>query len=108
MKLESGPEISLKLTLTDLKKTKATQCSLIVHTSEVVARVRRSRIENKIEDVLREDQFGFRRGRGIGDAVGMLRTLSEQTSDIDGELCACFIDWQKTNDCKNWTTLMQV
>jgi hypothetical protein len=86
MKLESGPRISLKLTVTDLKKkTKATQCSnhltlsLIAHTAEVVARVLRSRIEKKIEDVLREDQFGFRRARAIGDAVGMLRTVSEQT-----------------------------
>ena len=93
------------------KKRKATQSSnqltvsLIAHTAQVVARVLRSRIGKKIEDVLREYQFGFRRGRGISYAVGILRTMSEQTSDIDGELCACFIDWQKNYGRVNWTKL---
>ena len=27
---------------------------------------------------------------------------------IDEELCACFIDWQKTFDCIKWTKLMQI
>jgi len=74
----------------------------------VVARILRSRIEKKIEDLLREDQFVFRRGRGIGDAVGMFRTMSEQTSNIDGELCACFIEWQKDYGRVNWTKLMLI
>jgi hypothetical protein len=28
--------------------------------------------------------------------------------DIDEELCACFIDWQKAFDHVNWTKLMQI
>jgi hypothetical protein len=43
----------------------------------------------------REDQFGFRRGKGARDAIGMLRILSERTLEIDEELYVCFIDWQK-------------
>jgi len=31
------------------------------------------RIERKIEAVLGEDQFGFRRGKGTSDAIGMMR-----------------------------------
>jgi hypothetical protein len=31
------------------------------------------RIERKIEDVSGEDRFGFRRGKGTRNAVGMLR-----------------------------------
>jgi len=58
----------------------------------------RRRIERKIEDVLREDQFGFRRGKGTRDAIGMLRIISEQNLKIEAELCVCFIDWQKTFD----------
>jgi hypothetical protein len=34
-----------------------------------------------MEDVLGEDQFGFRRGTGIWDATGMLRIISERTLD---------------------------
>jgi hypothetical protein len=40
--------------------------------------------------------------------LGMLRIISERTLDIDEELCACFIDWQKAFDYVNWTKLMQI
>jgi hypothetical protein len=42
----------------------------------MVARILRG-IQRKVEDVLGEDQFGFRRGKGTGDAIGMLRIISE-------------------------------
>jgi hypothetical protein len=66
------------------KKPKATKCSnhhtisLIAHTAKIVARIPR-RIEMKTEDALGEDQFGFRRGKGTTDAIGMLRIISERT-----------------------------
>jgi hypothetical protein len=47
------------------KKPQATKCSkhrtigLIAHRAKILGR----RIERKIEDVLGEDQFGFRRGK---------------------------------------------
>jgi hypothetical protein len=61
---------------TALKKNpQATKCSnhrtisLFAHTAKIFRR----RIEKKIEDVLGEDQFGFRRGKGTVDVAGMLR-----------------------------------
>ena len=47
-----------------------------------MARIFRS-IERKTEDVLGEDQFGVRRGKGSWDAVGMLIIISEVTVEID-------------------------
>jgi len=38
-----------------------------------IAKILGRRIEKKIEDVLREYQFGFRRGKGTRDAIGMPR-----------------------------------
>jgi hypothetical protein len=38
----------------------------------------------------------------------MLRIISERTLDIDEELCACLIDWQKAFDRVNCITLMQI
>jgi hypothetical protein len=97
------------VTMTALKKkpkaTKRSDChtiSIITHIAKTVERILRRRIERKTEDVLGEDTFGFRRGKGTTDAIGMLRIISEQTLDIDEELCACFIDWQKAFDCFNW------
>jgi hypothetical protein len=51
-----------------------------------------------MEDVLGEEQFGFRRGKETSDAIGMLRKISERTLEIDEELNFCFIDWQKAFD----------
>jgi hypothetical protein len=66
--------------------------SLIAHTAKIVEKILRRRIEKKIEDVLGEDQFGFRRGKGTKDATEMLRIISERTLEIDEELTVCFID----------------
>ena len=82
--------------------------SLIARTAKIVEKILRRRIEKKIEDVLGEDQFGFRRVKGTRDANGMLRIISERTLEIDAELCVCFIDWQKAFDRVNWTKLMQI
>ena len=96
------------------KKPQTTKCSdhrtisLIAQTANIVAKILRRRIEKKIEDVLGEDQFGFRRGKGTRDAIGMLRIISERTLEIDEELSVCFIDWQKAFDRVNWTKLMQI
>jgi len=51
------------------KKTQATKCSdhrtirFIAHTSKIIAKILRRMIEMKIDAVLGEDQFGFRRGK---------------------------------------------
>jgi len=96
------------------KKPQATKCSdhrtisLIAHTAKIVAKILRRRTEKKIEGVLGEDQFGFRRGTGSRDAIGMLRIISERTLEIDEELSVCFIDCQKAFDRVNWTKLMQI
>jgi hypothetical protein len=96
------------------KKPKATKCSdhrtisIIAYAAKIVAGILRRKIERKTEDELGEDQFGFRRGKGIRDAIGMLRIISERTLDIDEESCACFIDRQKACDRVNWTKLMQI
>jgi len=96
------------------KKTKATKCSeyrtisFIGHTAKKIAKILRRRIEKKIEDVLGRVQFGFRRGKGTRNAIGMMRIIAERTSEIDEELCVCYIDWQYAFDRVNWAKLMQI
>lgn len=62
----------------------------------------------KIEDVLGEDRFEFRRGKGTTDSIGMPKIIPEGTSQIDEEFRACFIDWQEAFDHVKWTELMQI
>jgi hypothetical protein len=80
------------------KKPQDTKCSdhrttsFITHTAKIVVKILRRRVERKIEDVLGEDQFGFRRGKETRDASGMLKIISERTMEIDAEVCVCFIN----------------
>jgi len=96
------------------KKTQATKCSdhrtinLIAYTARIITKILRRKIERKIEDVLGEDQFGFRRGKGTRDVIGMMRITAERNLEIDEELCICFIDWKKAIDRVNWTKLMHI
>ena len=96
------------------KKPQATKCSnhrtisLIANTVKILSKTLRRRIEKKIENVLGENQFGFRRGKGTRDSIGMLRIISERNLEIDEELSACLIDWQKAFDRVNWTKFMQI
>jgi hypothetical protein len=73
------------------RKPRGTKCSdhrtvsVIAHTAKVVARILRRRIERKIEYVYGKDQLGFGSGKGIANAIGVLRITSERTLEIDGE-----------------------
>ena len=42
------------------------------------------------------------------DETEKLRIISEQTLDINKELCACCVDWQKALEQVNWTKLMHI
>jgi hypothetical protein len=75
---ESGewPKDFTEVTMVALKKKpKARKCkdhrtvSLVAHAAKVMASVIRRKSEKKIEDVLGEDQFGFRKGKGTRDAI---------------------------------------
>jgi hypothetical protein len=61
----------------------ATKCSYhhtvspIAHATKIIARILGGKIERKIEDVLGEDQGRFRRRKGTGGAIGMLKMISE-------------------------------
>jgi Reverse transcriptase (RNA-dependent DNA polymerase). len=66
------------------KKNQAKKCSdhrtisLISHTGKIVARILSKRLESKIEEVIEGDQFGFQKGKGTRDAIGLMRIVSER------------------------------
>ena len=106
------PQDFTEVTMIPLKKKiKATKysdyrtISLIALTAKIIAKILRRSIEKKIENVLGEDQFGFRRGKETMDAIAMMRIIAERNLEVD-ELYVCFIDWQKTLNRVNRTKLM--
>ena len=61
---------------------KANKCSdhrtisLISHTAKIFAGILSKILESKIEEVIEEDQFGFRKGKGTRDATRLMRIIS--------------------------------
>ena len=83
------------------KKNWAKECSdhrtisLISHTGKIVAHFLNIRLESKLEEITEEDQFGFWRGKGTRDAIGLIRIIFERALDVKEEIFICFIDWLK-------------
>ena len=50
-------------------------------------RILSKRLERKIEEVIEEYQFGFRKGKGTSDAIGLMRIISERVLDVKEEMC---------------------
>lgn len=105
------------------KKQKAIKCSdhrtisLIAHIAQIVVRILKVSIDRKTEDILGEGLFGFKRGKGTTDAIGMTKTtmvmiiiimtmISEGTYG-QGILCV-LIEWQMALERVNWTKLMPI
>ena len=65
-------------------------------------------MESKIEEVINEDQLGFRKGKGTRDAIGLMRIITERVLEVNEEMFLCFIDWQKAFDLVDWTKLLEM
>jgi hypothetical protein len=108
------PKDFIEVTMIALKKkSKATKCrdhctvSLIAHTAKTVAKILLRKIERKLEDILGEDQFGFRRGKGTRNENRMPRIMSVQTLEVDWN-CVLASYWQKAFDFVKWAKLMHI
>lgn len=69
--------------------------SLISRASKILTKIVHRRIENRIEENLTEDQFGFRRNTGTGEAILCLRLITEKMSRTDEPLYVAFLDLGK-------------
>ena len=62
-------------------------------------------MKRKIEEVIEEDQFESRKGKGTRDAIGLMRIISGWVFGVKEEMCLSFIDWQKDFHYVDWTKL---
>jgi len=109
------PSDFTKIVLVPLQKKKnASKCqdhrtiSLICHASKIMLKVLTRRIEAKARDFVSRGQYGFRKGRGTRDAVGVMRMISERCSEYGNELYVCFIDFEKAFDKVSWPKMMGI
>src|ERR1051325_1310566 len=96
------------------KKANALECgdhrtiSLISHASKILLKVLTRRIEAKSKDFISWNQFGFRKGCGTRDAIGVMRVLCERSLEHGNEVYICFVDFEKAFDRVNWVKMMEV
>jgi len=70
------------------KKMNAVECSdhrtisLISHASKILLKIITNRIEAKARDFIGLNQFGFRKGCGTRDAIGVMRMICERSLDF--------------------------
>ena len=94
------------------KKRNAIECqdfrtiSLISHAAKIMLRILTRRLEGKANEYIGRNQFGFRRGCGTREAIGVLRTLCERNIEFNNEIYICFVDFEKAFDRVNWRLLM--
>ena len=96
------------------KKANTTECgdfrtiSLIPHDSKIVLKILSRRITAKAEGFLGNNQFGFRKGCGTTEAIGVMRMLCERSLEHDNELFIRFVDFEKAFDRVKWTKLWHI
>ena len=109
------PDELLKTMMASIpKKENTTECadyrarSPIAHVSKVMLRVLTRRIKGRAGSFVGKSQFGFRRGVGTRDVVGVLKMLVERTLEHDGEIYVCFVDFEKAFNIVNWVKMLKI
>ena len=78
---------------------------------KVFCRVIQKRLAERDGQLLRENQCGFRKGRGCIDQVFSLRVLAEKAREYNAPLYLCFVDLRKAYDSVNrdalWVALQK-
>ena len=72
--------------------------SLISHASKVMLRIIMNRLKTKAEEILAEEQAGFRPGRSTAEQIFNVRLLIEKHLDHQQPLYHNFIDFKKAFD----------
>lgn len=75
--------------------------SLISHLLKVFLKVIHEYIYRKLEKNIGETQFGFRKGLGTREALFNLNVLIQRARDVNCNVFAYFIDFEKAFDRVN-------
>ena len=100
------------------KKDNAKECSnyhtiaLISHTSKVMLKVLRDRLQQYVNRELPDVQTGFTKGRGTRDQIANIHCIMEKGREFQKNIYFCFIDYTKAFDCvdhnKLWKFLKEM
>ena len=64
-------------------------------------------IQSKADLVLSKTQFGFRKGCGTREAIGVMRVICERSLEHGREVFVCFVDFEKAFDRIDWVMMLK-
>lgn len=109
------PSDWLKSTFVALpKKPKAKACSehrmisLMSHVLKLFLKIIHARIYTKCEERMGNTQFGFRNGFGTREALFSMQVLTQRCRDMNVDVFACFIDYEKAFDMVQHDRLIKI
>ena len=82
--------------------------TLLSVASKILCRIILSRIKDAIDQVLRDEQAGFRSNRSCTDQISTLRTIIEQSVEWQSSLYINFVDFERAFDSVNREGLWQL
>ncbi|XP_076036015.1 uncharacterized protein LOC143021975 [Oratosquilla oratoria] len=72
--------------------------SIMNHLTKITLRVITNRIRNKIRPEIANEQYGFVPDKGTRYAIFVVRLLPENMLEVQKDLYACFVDYEKALD----------
>ena len=96
------------------KKGNAKECSnyctiaLISHTSKVMLKILRARLQQYMNHELTDVQAGFRKGRGARDQIANIYWIIEKAREFQKNTCFCLIDCAVAFGCVGHNKLWKI
>ena len=78
------------------------------HTSKVMLKILRARLQQYVNRELPDVQAGFRKGRGSRDQIANIRWIIEKAREFQKNIYLCFIDYAKAFDCVDHNKLWKI
>ena len=82
--------------------------TLIPNVTKIMGKIIISRIAKEVDRHLRDEQAGFRAGRGTTEQIFILRNVLEQCAEWNANLYMLFIDFEKAFDSVHRETLWNI
>ena len=83
--------------------------TLILTTNKILEKMIYKQIAKEVDKHLREEQAGFRVGRGTTEQIFILRNnIVEQAIEWNSNLYICFVDFEKAFDSVHRDTLWKI
>ena len=82
--------------------------TLLPVVAKVLGKVIITRIRDTVDIRLRQEQAGFRRGRGTIEQIFIMRNIIEQVIERNANLYVCFVNFEKAFDSINRGILWEI